>query len=67
MRLRNAEGTEFDRLFLEGMIQHHQGAIEMAEHELETGTNPDAMAMAESIVSAQQAEIDHMRELLDQQ
>lgn len=38
----------------------------MAEPELEAGTNPDAKAMAQSIIDSQQAEIDHMRQLLDQ-
>jgi len=65
-RLRNAEGTEFDRLFLEEMIRHHEGAIEMAEHELETGMNPDAKTMAQSIISSQRAQIDRMGTLLDQ-
>ncbi|MCI0688153.1 MAG: DUF305 domain-containing protein [Sporichthyaceae bacterium] len=64
-QLRYSEGAEFDRLFLEGMIRHHEGAIEMAQHELETGMNPDAKAMAQSIISSQRAEIDHMQQLLD--
>jgi len=30
----NATGAEFDRLFLEQMIAHHEGAVEMAETEI---------------------------------
>jgi uncharacterized protein (DUF305 family) len=59
-----ATGTEAERPFLEQMIQHHTGAIEMAQAEVEGGENPDAVAMAENIVSSQQAEIDYMKDLL---
>jgi len=62
--LDEATGAEAERLFLEQMVQHHTGAIEMARSEVEDGQNPDAVAMAENIVSTQQAEIDHMEDLL---
>ncbi len=62
--LESAEGREASRLFLEQMIEHHQGAIEMAEAEIEGGQNPDAVALAEKIASDQQAEIETMQELL---
>jgi uncharacterized protein (DUF305 family) len=62
--LEAATGTEAERLFLEQMIQHHTGAIEMAQTEVDDGENPDAVAMAENIVSTQQAEIDQMEDLL---
>lgn len=62
--LRAADGARFDRLFLEGMIAHHEGAITMAREELQAGLNPDAKAMAQSIITSQQAEIDEMRGLL---
>jgi uncharacterized protein (DUF305 family) len=39
-QLTDASGAEFDRLFLEMMIMHHQGAIEMADTELVDGSNP---------------------------
>lgn len=58
-----ATGTEFDRLYLEGMIAHHQGAIEMAAM-VASSANPQARALGEAIISSQTAEIATMRELL---
>lgn len=62
--LRAASGAEATRLFLEGMIQHHEGAILMAQGVLVNGRNAEVRALAEDIVRAQQAEIDEMRDLL---
>jgi uncharacterized protein (DUF305 family) len=62
--LEDASGAEAGRLFLSQMISHHQGAIAMAQTEVDEGQNPDAIAMAESIVDTQQAEISTMTELL---
>ena len=45
------------------MIEHHEGAIEMAKQQAE-GVYQPAIDLAESIETSQQAEIDHMRELL---
>ncbi len=41
-----AEGAEAERLFLSQMIEHHTGAIEMAQTEIDDGQNPDAIEMA---------------------
>ena len=57
-------GAEFDERFLSGMIAHHQGAVEMAEAELDEGENAEALALAEKIIADQQAEIAEMEELL---
>ena len=57
-------GSEFDSAWLEAMIAHHEGAIEMAEDALENGSNSDIRALCEAIIAAQQAEIDEMRNLL---
>lgn len=46
-----------DRDFALMMIPHHQGAIDMAEVELQFGTDPDLRAMAQAIIDAQEAEI----------
>ncbi|MDQ0745463.1 uncharacterized protein (DUF305 family) [Clavibacter sp. B3I6] len=59
-----AEGPDAERLFLTRMIEHHTGAIEMAQAEIEDGRNPDAIEMAEGIVATQEDEISRMRVLL---
>ncbi|HET9421355.1 MAG TPA: DUF305 domain-containing protein [Nocardioides sp.] len=59
-----ASGEEFQTMWLEMMIEHHEGAIEMAETEIETGKYPDAVKLAESIDTAQAAEIEQMQGLL---
>lgn len=58
------QGTEFDTRFLELMIAHHEGAVLMAEAELEKGQNPDALEFAQKIIDDQTTEIAEMRELL---
>ncbi|NKY87644.1 DUF305 domain-containing protein [Nocardia veterana] len=65
-QLRNATGPEFDRMWLQMMIEHHQGAVDMANTELAQGTNADAKALAHNILTAQQAEIQQMRGMLGQ-
>jgi len=64
--LDHATGDDFDRMFLELMIEHHEGAIAMSETELSEGANDEAKELAQEIIDGQQAEIDHMQELLDQ-
>lgn len=64
--LEGLSGEEFDAAFLEGMIAHHEGAVEMAETELADGENPEALALAEKIIADQEAEITEMEELLSQ-
>ncbi|HEY5849123.1 MAG TPA: DUF305 domain-containing protein, partial [Microlunatus sp.] len=64
--LEKATGDEAARLFLAGMIEHHTGAIAMAQQEIHNGQNPDAKQLAQDIVDAQQAEIITMNRLLDQ-
>lgn len=59
-----AQGTEAGRLFLTQMIAHHQGAVAMAKTEIAGGKSTDAVALAKSIVSAQEAEIKDMQALL---
>lgn len=62
--LEDLEGAAFDQRFLELMIAHHEGAVVMAEAELEDGENPDALDLAQTIIDAQTAEIEEMRGLL---
>ena len=63
-KLQSLKGAEFDTLWLQSMISHHQGAIAMAGGEAAGGQNVDMIAMAEKIVTAQQAEIDQMKQML---
>lgn len=64
-QLAKAKGAEFNRLWLGMMIEHHQGAINMAESVLDTSANDDVLALAKAIASAQRAEIDQMQAELD--
>jgi len=61
--LREAKEKEFDRLFLEGMIKHHEGAIEMAQ-DVAASKNKDVADLSAAIISAQELEIAKMNELL---
>jgi uncharacterized protein (DUF305 family) len=65
-KLKAASGKEFDKQFLQMMIAHHKGAIEMARTEQTDGSNPDAKALAGNIIQTQQAEIDTMQKTLTQ-
>ena len=62
--LEDAEGAEASRLFLEQMTEHHKGAVDMAQQEVDGGENPDAVEMAKNIVESQTAQIDQMESLL---
>lgn len=62
--LERARGAKFEKLFLSLMIEHHQGAIEMAQSELAQGENAAAKRLAEEIISGQQHEITTMKQLL---
>ncbi|WP_236949280.1 DUF305 domain-containing protein [Mycolicibacterium goodii] len=63
--LRDAEGVDAARLFLTHMIAHHEGAIDMAQEEVNEGRFEDAVQMARTIVIMQEQEIKQMREILD--
>ena len=62
--LSDARGPDAARLFLEQMIAHHEGAIEMAQDEVSDGTYPPTVELARSIIQTQQREIDRMREMI---
>lgn len=59
-------GAGFDRMFLQMMIAHHQGAVTMSQTELAQGSNPAARHLAQQIITGQQAEISQMQTLLQQ-
>jgi uncharacterized protein (DUF305 family) len=62
--LKAATGTEAARLYLEAMIEHHQGAIDASDAELADGKYEPARQLAQEIKTAQQAEITKMQEML---
>ncbi|MFB8281747.1 DUF305 domain-containing protein [Nocardia colli] len=64
--LQAASGPDFDRQWLTMMIEHHTGAVAMAETELAGGTNAESKTLARTIIDSQRAEIDTMRGMLGQ-
>ncbi|MEU7004659.1 DUF305 domain-containing protein [Nonomuraea sp. NPDC046570] len=63
-RLRAARGEAFDRLFLELMIRHHQGAMKMAGEQLGAGRDLRMRLMAKDVYTGQGIEVARMRRLL---
>src|SRR4051794_8240606 len=63
-KLRTLRGGDFDRLWLRSMIEHHRGAIAMAQQEVAKGKDPDLIFLAKSVITAQQGEIDRMNGML---
>lgn len=64
--LADADGTAFDRLFLEGMIKHHAGALTMVEEVSSAGRDETVQEFAANVAADQIAEIDRMSRLLDE-
>lgn len=62
--LGNANGSMFDRMWTQMMIEHHKGAVTMAKTEQTTGRNPEAIALAKKIETDQNREIATMQRLL---
>jgi uncharacterized protein (DUF305 family) len=68
-RLEGAKGAEFDRLWLEGMIKHHDGALVMVEELFSTpgaGQESEVFAFASDVLADQKAEIDRMAAMLEE-
>ena len=61
--LGNAQGAAFDKLYLEGMIGHHEGALQMAKM-IENSSNAEAKTLAANVITSQSAEIDKMKQML---
>jgi uncharacterized protein (DUF305 family) len=59
-----ADGKTGQKIYLQLMTAHHQGAIKMAQAEISNGKNPDAIALAKNIITTQQHEIGVMKDLL---
>ncbi len=58
-------GADFDQMWLEMMIAHHEGAISQSETVKADGSNADVLLLADQIITAQQAEITEMQALLE--
>ncbi len=66
--LKNAKGAEFDKLFLTGMIQHHEGALTMVKELYDTagaGQDAELFNFTTDVDSGQRAEIKIMQTMLD--
>ncbi|MBC7303425.1 MAG: DUF305 domain-containing protein [Nocardia sp.] len=61
-----ANGADFDKQWLEMMIDHHEGAVGMAQTELDSGVDPESRQLATKIIADQEAEIATMRGMLGQ-
>jgi uncharacterized protein (DUF305 family) len=64
-KLQSLQGAEFETLWLQSMIGHHEGAVEMAKAEVANGQNEDIKRMAQTMIDAQQAEITEMNQMLE--
>jgi len=65
MQMMNAElegkvGAEFDRAFIDEMILHHEGAIEMAETAIQSSDREEIRSLARAIIDAQEGEMEKM-------
>lgn len=63
-RLEAAQGVDAERLYLQLMIPHHEGGVEMAEMAVDAAAGAQVRAMAESIVESQTAEITVLEDML---
>ena len=59
-------GADFDRMWLQAMIEHHDGAVVMAQAEIDEGRNEEAIDLARVIIETQTQEIEEMQRLLDE-
>jgi uncharacterized protein (DUF305 family) len=62
-QLNSLTGPEFDSLWLESMIRHHQAAIAIGKAEVNGGHNIDAVRLARHIIDMEQAEIVRMQQI----
>jgi uncharacterized protein (DUF305 family) len=60
-------GEYSDERFIDAMVPHHQGAIDMAEVALENAEHPELLQLAENVISTQQGEIEQLRSIKEQE
>lgn len=63
-RLGRASGKRFDHMWLRLMIEHHQGALDLARDEISDGRSVAAKRLARDVLRTQRTEIDQMRTML---
>lgn len=63
-RLGSLTGPEFDTLWLQAMLNHHQAVMIMASSEIKDGEDVNAKALAQSVLETRQAEVEQMQQLL---
>ena len=63
-KLEKASGAAFDTMFLAMMVEHHEGAVEMARTEKADGKYGPATKLADDVITAQTAEIEQMNKML---
>lgn len=63
-KLEKASGTAFDAMFLTMMVEHHEGAVDMAKTEKADGKYGPATELATDVITAQSAEIEQMNKML---
>ena len=63
--LEAASGVQFDRMWLQMTLEHHTGALGMAQTEISEGEDPQAIALAQDSTASQGAEITEMEQLLE--
>lgn len=64
LSLSQSSGDEFDTMWIQMMIAHHEGAVVMAEQVKANSENPEVTTLADQIISAQRQEIQTMKDLL---
>jgi len=62
--LEELEGPAFEQRWLELMIAHHEGAIEIAEDQTDSGSFSPALELASDVVTTQQDQVERMKSLL---
>ncbi|MGH8881686.1 MAG: DUF305 domain-containing protein, partial [Stackebrandtia sp.] len=64
-KLADSSGAAFDELYVELMIAHHEGAVDMAEDERKDGKNTEAKKLAKTIIKTQSEEVDELNGILE--